>query len=173
MANSYEMNASRITVGTLGEPGNRTFYLQGIRGLDSLAVVIEKQQAYALANAIQEMQNELETRFKLPPPRANRIPIRDLELQLPIRDRFRVAQIALGYDEKNDLVLIALQELIIDDTLGLEPRVARFWVTRDQAAALSQHARHVADGGRPVCPLCNEPMSPDGHFCPRSNGHHH
>lgn len=173
MAN-YEMRASRITVGTLGEPGNRTFFLQAISGLDSFAVVIEKQQAIALAEAIEQLLNELEDRYELPPLRPNRIPPSDLELQLPIEERFRVAQIGLGYDERNRLVLIAVQELILEDPPLAPPRIARFWASRDQMAALSRHARHIAlSGGRPICPLCGEPINKDGHFCPRSNGYAH
>jgi uncharacterized repeat protein (TIGR03847 family) len=52
-----------------------------------------------------------------------------------------------------------------------EPDVARFWATRDQVAALSSHAMEIASQGRPLCPLCGEPINDDGHFCPRSNGH--
>lgn len=173
MAN-YEMRASRLTVGTLGEAGNRTFFLQAIRGLDSFAVVIEKQQAIALADAIEELLNKLEDRYELPPLRPNRIPPSDLELQLPVEERFRVSQMGLGYDESTKLVLIALEELILEEDPLAPPRIARFWATRDQMAALSRHARQlVVSGGRPICPLCGEAINQDGHFCPRSNGYAH
>ena len=169
MAKSYEMNPMRLTVGTLGKPGNRTFYLQGINGLESLAVIIEKQQAYALADAIKEMLNELENRFELPPPRPNRISSRDLELQLPIDALFRVAQIGLGYDEGSDLVLIAVQELVVAP--HIQPSIIRFLVTRDQAAALIGHTRQIANSGRPTCALCGKPITPGKVCCPRLNGH--
>ncbi|MGH2544054.1 MAG: DUF3090 family protein, partial [Ardenticatenaceae bacterium] len=52
-----------------------------------------------------------------------------------------------------------------------EADLARFWATRDQVAALGRHAWEIAGQGRPLCPLCGEPMDADGHFCPRSNGH--
>nr|MBA3531990.1 DUF3090 family protein [Ardenticatenales bacterium] len=97
MADILEMNpVSRITIGTLGEPGNRTFFLQGIQGLDSLAVIVEKEQALALAAAVDELLGELEERFELPPTRPERILPRDLELQMPVEARFRAAQMGLG-----------------------------------------------------------------------------
>lgn len=172
MAESYEMNpTSRLALGTLGKPGNRTFYLQGINGLESLAVIIEKQQAFALADAIDEMLNELEDRFELPPPRPNRIPSKDFDLQLPVDPSFRVAQMGLGYDEDHDMVLIAVQELSQDELL--EPNIIRFWINRDQAVALSRHARQIAGSGRPTCALCGKPITPGKACCPRVNGHLH
>ncbi len=172
MAESYEMNpVSRITVGTLGEPGNRTFYLQGVQGLDSFAVVIEKEQALALASAVDELLSDLEERFELPPPRPDRVPPRDLEMQLPVEGRFRAAQMGLGYDESSGLIMLAVQEMVPSE--DEEPSVVRFWATRDQMAAMGNHARLITQQGRPICPLCGQPMDPEGHFCPRQNGHTH
>jgi uncharacterized repeat protein (TIGR03847 family) len=170
MADSFEMNpVSRLTVGTLGKPGNRTFFLQGVHGLESFAVVIEKEQAVALASAVDELLSDLEERLELPPPRPDAVPRADLELQLPVEGRFRASQMGLGYDEESGLVVIAVQELLPPGE-G-EPAVGRFWATRDQVAALSQHAREIAGQGRPTCALCGQPMDPEGHFCPRTNGH--
>lgn len=172
MAENYEMNpAARLTIGTLGEPGNRTFFLQGIKGLDSFAVIIEKEQALALADAIDELLEELEDRYELPPPRPDRVSPTDLALQLPVEGRFRVAQMGLGYDESTGLVVLAAQGLGSQEES--EPEVARFWATRDQVAALGRQARDVAGQGRPICALCGQPIAEDGHFCPRSNGHSH
>lgn len=172
MAESYEMNpTARLAIGTLGEPGNRTFYLQGINGLESLAVIIEKQQAYALADAIDEMLNDLEERFELPPPRPSRISSRDFDLQLPVDPSFRVAQMGLGYDEDHDMVLIAVQELTQEELF--QPSIIRYWINRDQAAALSRHARQIVASGRPTCALCGKPITPGKACCPRVNGHLH
>lgn len=172
MGEMYEMNpVSRITVGTLGEPGNRTFFLQGVQGLEAVAVIIEKEQAIALASAVDELLAELERRFELAPPRPERVSANDLQLQLPIEGRFRAAQMGLGYDEAEDRVVIAAQALTSEEEDEEEADVVRFWISRDQAAALGRQAEQIARQGRPLCPLCGQPMEPDGHFCPRSNGH--
>ena len=179
MAESYEMHTvSRITVGTVGEPGDRTFFLQGSHGAERVSLIIEKLQALALAQALSEMLEELENRYELPPHRAQRIPPGDLELEEPIEARFRVGQIGLGYDEGADRVVLMASELGggLGDDEELEPiegevEMVRFWISRDQASALGRRAVAVAGQGRPICPLCEQPIDPDGHFCPRSNGH--
>ena len=52
-----------------------------------------------------------------------------------------------------------------------EPAVARLYATPNQMLALSEHATEVVSQGRPICPMCGQPIDPDGHFCPRRNGH--
>lgn len=171
MNGAYELNpASRITVGTIGEPGQRVFYLQGSEGTRTVSLIIEKEQAGALANALDEFLENLEEDRELPPPRPENVDPVDLNLQEPVEAMFRVGQIGLGYDEESDLVLIAAQELTFEDEQRT-PRVVRFWGTRSQMAALSDHATQVVNAGRPICALCGEPIDPDGHFCPPSNGH--
>ncbi|MCZ7567747.1 MAG: DUF3090 domain-containing protein [Ardenticatenaceae bacterium] len=173
MAETYELNpASRITVGTIGQPGQRTFFLQGAEGLDVISLVIEKEQAQALAVALDQLLDELENRYDLPPARAETISGTDLVLETPSEALFRVGQLGLGYDETTDQVMVAAQELLPEDE-PLEPRIVRMWGTRAQMAALSRHAIDVVKGGRPICSLCGKPIDPEGHFCPRSNGHAH
>lgn len=171
MTDMYELNpASRITVGTIGEPGQRAFFLQGSEGANTISLIIEKEQAGALANALGEFLDTLEEERELPPPRPESIDPVDLNLRQPVEAVFRVGQIGLGYDETNDMVLIAAQELVFEDE-ARSPRVVRMWGTRSQMAALSEHAIKVVNAGRPLCALCGEPIDPDGHFCPRENGH--
>lgn len=167
MAEPYDMNpCDRITVGTLGEPGNRTFYLQGVQGLDSYTVLIEKEQANALAQALEETLSKLEDDYELRPARADKVSARDLEMQLPIEERFRVATLGIGYETGSGLVVISCEGADLEGDVSV-----RYWITRDQAAALIRHSRSVIAGGRPICPLCGQPMDPEGHFCPRRNGH--
>lgn len=167
MAEPYDMNpCDRITVGTLGEPGNRTFYLQGVQGLDSYTVLIEKEQANALGQALEETLSKLEDDYELRPARADKVSARDLEMQLPIEERFRVATLGIGYETGSGLVVISCEGEDLEGTVSV-----RYWITRDQAAALIRHSRSVIAGGRPICPLCGQPMDPEGHFCPRRNGH--
>ncbi|NJN93219.1 MAG: DUF3090 family protein [Anaerolineales bacterium] len=93
----------------------------------------------------------------------------DLMLREPMEPTFVIGQIGLGYDQEQDLVVLVVQEIEFE---GLEkPATARFWTTRAQIQALSDHTLEIASKGRPICPLCDSPMDPEGHFCPRSNGH--
>jgi uncharacterized repeat protein (TIGR03847 family) len=49
--------------------------------------------------------------------------------------------------------------------------LARLAVTRQQAAALAERGEELVTAGRPRCPLCGSPLDPDGHACPKTNGH--
>jgi uncharacterized repeat protein (TIGR03847 family) len=179
MGENYELKpVSRITVGTIGEPGNRTFFLQAAQGRRTISLVIEKEQAMALSMALEQLLTELEERFDLAPARPEGVSGSDLLLESPAEVLFRVGQIGLGYDETSDLVMVAAQELQASDEepgTGLEPEpsIVRFWGTRSQMAALGRHAVLTVRGGRPTCALCGKPIDPGGHFCPRSNGHAH
>ncbi len=161
-----------ITVGTIGPPGSRVFFLQASEGAQVISLIIEKEQAHALAVAVSQLLDELESEFELPPARPESVSPADLELRMPVEAIFRVSQIGIGYDQSRDLVLVAAQELLLDDE-EREPLVVRFWATRSQMAALSRHAIEVVNAGRPICALCGQPIDPEGHFCPRANGHAH
>lgn len=161
-----------ITVGTIGPPGSRVFFLQASEGPTVISLIIEKEQAHALAVAVAQLLDELESQFELPPADPESVPAGDLELRLPVEALFRVSQIGIGYDQNRDLILIAAQELLLEEE-EREPLVVRFWATRSQMAALSRRAIEVVQAGRPICALCGQPIDPEGHFCPRSNGHAH
>jgi uncharacterized repeat protein (TIGR03847 family) len=93
-----------------------------------------------------------------------------------------VGTIAVGYDEGRDRVVVEASELLEDaaeeggepgqeQETGPPPAMARFRITRGQAAAFVERAGDLMKGGRPSCPICSRPMDPEGHICPRSNGH--
>ena len=90
-------------------------------------------------------------------------------LKEPFEPTFAVGQIGLGYEKSQDLVVLVIQEVQFEGKTDLA--TARFWASRSQMEALSEHTLDVVEQGRPICPLCNSPMDPDGHFCPKSNGH--
>lgn len=158
-----------ITVETIGPPGQRIFHLQAGEAEQLFTFLIEKEQASALADTIVEMIDEISEKFKILTPDAS-IALFDFELHEPILPLFRVGQMGLGYDSENDRLILLLHELQPEDT-GEEPRSARLAATREQMSALARHSRQVVQGGRPICGNCGRPMDPEGHFCPKSNGH--
>jgi uncharacterized repeat protein (TIGR03847 family) len=161
---------SRLTVGALGPAGQRTFYLQGIKGRQVVSLVIEKQQAQALAAGIDELLEEVEEQY--PEDRAPESPPGNLSLLDPVTPRFRIGRLGLGYEAEDDLLVIFAQEMLSEEEEARrEPTVGRFWASREQMAALSAHVKKLAAAGRPICALCGNPIDPDGHFCPPSNGH--
>lgn len=167
----YDLDpVSFITVDTIGPPGRRTFYLQGSQGRRMVSLIIEKEQARALAQSLDQLLEALKERY----PR-RRGPIRevdyDMALLQPADGLWRVGQMGLGYDEDADLVVLIAQELMFEDDEPREPEAVRFAATREQMQALSEHAATIVEQGRPECPLCGNPIDPDGHFCPPSNGY--
>lgn len=165
-----------ITIGTIGPPGQRVFYLQAGQQDTLITLIIEKEHAASLAAGIVQILDEVAEKLAHPTPEPD-LNERDMALREPIRPAFRVAQMGLGYDGERDLMVLAAQELVsVDDVDTLEaaspePLVARFFVSREDMLALSRHAETVIAAGRPICGNCGRPIDPDGHFCPKSNGH--
>jgi uncharacterized repeat protein (TIGR03847 family) len=142
-----------ITVGTIGPKGQRIFHLQGGKDRQLVSLIIEKEQAWALSEAIREMLDDLTQRI----PDLKQIPELDfsqvdMELREPIEPVFRVAQMGLGYDEDHDMVVLVAQELVVADENTEagedDPGVVKLWCSRLQMHMLSEHALEVVKSGR-------------------------
>lgn len=167
MARHIELNpVAHLTIGAIGEPGQRTFYLQGSRGTQTISLVIEKEQASMLSSSFESLLAELNTKY---PDRTQENPVwTDMRLKEPVEPLFRVGNMGLGYNEESDQVVLVAYELVEE---GEEPNVVSYWATRTQIQALIQHAQDVVRAGRPICGNCGRPIDADGHFCPHRNGH--
>lgn len=163
----FDLNpVSRVTVGAMGEPGQRTFFLQGRQGATRVSLVTEKEQMNSLAQGATDLLTRLGERPDAP----TDVSEYELTLEQPVEPLFRIGQLGLGYDQETDLLVIVAYA-IPDNEEQETVDVVRFWATRDQMRALSRHVTQVAAGGRPICVLCGRPIDPEGHFCPRRNGH--
>lgn len=160
---------SRITVGTVGPPGQRVFLLQASQGVSMVTIKMEKEQVRVLSSSILEMLDELNENYPHTYSKVDEPLSSDLMLQEPFEPAFAAGQIGLGYDQEQDLIVLVVQEIQLE--ADQQPATARFWGTRPQMKILSEHALEVVEQGRPICPLCDAPIDPDGHFCPKSNGH--
>jgi uncharacterized repeat protein (TIGR03847 family) len=161
---------SRITIDAVGPPGQRVFLLQASQGTTTVTLKLEKEQARILASSVLELLEDLEEKHPRSQSKLDEPLSSDLMLQEPMEPAFVVGQIGLGYEQSQDLVVLVIQELQTEEHEE-DLVTARFWAKRAQAKAMSEHALEVVERGRPICPLCNSPMDPEGHFCPRSNGH--
>lgn len=148
-----ELNpADFITIDTIGPKGQRTFYLQAGQGSQLISMIIEKEQSWALGEAIREMVDDLDRRTE----QSTSVDISKLDMALrePIDPVFRVAQMGLGYDEENDRIVLVAQELVVTNAIEEEsseetdPGVVRIWCTREQMVALSQQAMEMVRSGR-------------------------
>lgn len=151
-------NPQAFTAGAVGEPGNRTFYLQAREGASVASVKLEKQQVAALAEYLAGLLHDLPAPDEVPPAP---------DIVDPGDPDWIVGTIGVAYDNDRDRIVIVADELVPDE----EPPGARLRVevTRAQVRALIDRAEHLMAGGRPPCRVCGAPMDPAGHACPRAN----
>lgn len=194
MSESYELiPVDAITAGTVGEPGQRTFYIQARADGNQVTLLAEKGQVFLLAQALEQLLAAVPGEILGEPPAAGA-----LELWEPIEAAWRVGEIGLEYDEALDLIVIIARELLEDDADFLaaaapgddddddddvtdppalpdrpERGVARFGATRVQIRAMIEKAVSVVAAGRPRCPHCGTILPEEGatHGCPPTNGH--
>jgi uncharacterized repeat protein (TIGR03847 family) len=165
----YDLNpVTHITVGAIGPPGQRVFYLQASQESTLVTLKIEKEQAYHLAAALDRLLQALDQKY--PGLLEEESIYHDTRLQHPIESEFVVGQIGLGYDEEQNLLILVAYQLPLDPEEPEDIVIARFWATPGQMQALGESAMEAVAAGRPICPLCKEPIDPEGHFCPGGNG---
>ena len=170
MADDYELlGVDFITIDTIGPPGKRVFHMQAQRDETLFTFTIEKFQAEAIADGLLALFSTVQKEIG---PETPEVDLRDFDLALrePVVPLFRIGKIGLGYDENDDTVILVMGELVEEEDEDLA-RIVRLSGTRDQMRALAQYAQVVVAQGRPICPHCGEPINPDGHFCPKRNGH--
>jgi uncharacterized repeat protein (TIGR03847 family) len=162
-------DVDRITVGTVGAPGQRVFLLQAEQGAARITLKLEKSQVAALAKYLGELLQTLDRPGHLPD---------DLDLSEPSDPAWVVGSLAVSYDESLDRFTLVAEEVVIvgeddddEDLLGESGNEARFRLSREQVAALAIRGTSLVEAGRPACPLCGYPLDPKGHQCPRTNGH--
>jgi uncharacterized repeat protein (TIGR03847 family) len=209
----------RFVAGTVGEPGQRTFFLQARKATQVVSVVLEKVQVQVLAERLDQLLDELEERGVTPP--TDDVASDTDPLDEPLVEAFRATTLTLGWDVDAERVLVearaepieveveletdeddddaseaeqeasgtsdtsldaSLAASIIaafqqgeeeaEDEDGDEPDVLRVRVTPAAARSFVERASKVVASGRPPCPLCGQPLDPQGHICPRRNGHY-
>ena len=189
----------RFVAGTVGEPGDRTFFLQARGGGRVVSVALEKVQVSLLAEKLEELLTEASRRFGVDLPDAPVLAVHDNEpLDTPVDEEFRVGTLGLAFDVDTSTVVIEAIEAGEPDTEESEAALdddedtgdievgddddedepdddldrLRVRLTPEATRAFIDRARRVVAAGRPPCPLCGQPLDPAGHLCPRHNGYH-
>ena len=171
----------RFIAGTVGGPGERTFFLQARNGARVTSVVAEKAQVLAIAERIALLLRELkrlDPSFRMHS--GPQEPVDELPLEQPILEEFRVGVIALTWVSDRQLISIELQGVtpgdvdndeLLDDDDESAPDILRAVLTPSQADAFAKRSLAVVNAGRLPCPFCGLPLDPRGHLCPRANGY--
>ena len=186
----------RFVAGTVGEPGDRTFFLQARGGGRVISVALEKVQVSLLAEKLEELLLEANKRFGVNLPEAPMVHGPDNEpLETPVDEEFRVGTLGLAFDVDSGTVVIeAIEAGEAEVEIELGPEAPediaddeddedddepdddldrlRVRLSPEATRAFIDRARRVVAAGRPPCPLCGQPLDPAGHLCPRHNGYH-
>lgn len=170
----------RFQAGTVGQPGEREFFVQAVEGNRVVSVMCEKQQVAILADRLGSLIEEVGRRFGAAPD-AGPLHVQQASgLSTPVDAEFRVGTMGLAWDGAGSHViveLLALTEQEVGEDQVLEdredaPDALRVFLTLAEARAFATHAERIVAAGRPPCPLCGNPLDPEGHICPRLNGYH-
>jgi len=161
VSSSFDLgDVDRLTVGTVGPPGQRIFYLQAGAGAQVVSLRLEKTQVAALVAYLAALLSDLPAPGDLPA---------DMDLVEPVVAEWVVGALGVTYDETTDRILVLAEEMVEEGDEG--GASARVLATREQVAALAAHGAEVVASGRPPCQLCGQPLDPEGHVCVRLNGH--
>ncbi len=165
--------ADHITADALGQPGQRVFYIHAWQDQRIVTVIIEKTQLQSLAVGIEQFLVQIGQQNPGLQEASGDYIEDKMRISPPVEPLFRVGEIGLGYDKDRDLVVLFVKELLAEDADPETAAVVRFWATRSQVRALARWGVEIVSRGRPICPQCGQPMEPEGHFCPKKNGHKH
>jgi uncharacterized repeat protein (TIGR03847 family) len=162
-----------IGAGAFGRPGARTFVIQARKGQAMLSVLVEKEQVALLAAEAEQFLDRIAEEHPEEPGTLEEFTVGGtVEEDEPL---FRARLIGIGFDPERSLVLLELREQAAEDEEPppaieeSEGRIARLYATRSQIRAMLANGIVAVSAGRPKCPLCDFPMDPDGHICPRMN----
>lgn len=164
---------THILTDAIGPPGKRVFYLQAWQSDKTITLIVEKFQVQSLAIGLEQFLAEIQQKYPHLPEASWEYEEEKMHIHPPIEPLFRVGELGLGYDPDQDLIVLVARELLPEGEDAEQAGVVRFWCTRSQLRAMSRWGIEVASRGRPLCPQCGEPMDPEGHFCPKKNGHLH
>lgn len=162
-----------ITSDALGQPGQRVFYIHAWQDQRVVTVIIEKTQLQSLAVGIEQFLAQIGQQNPDLHEASGDYAEDKMRIHPPVEPLFRVGEIGLGYDKDRDLVVLFVKELLAEEADPETAAVVRFWASRSQVRAMARWGVEVISQGRPICPQCGQPMEPEGHFCPKKNGHKH
>ncbi len=176
MSPSFDLtDAHRVTLGVVGEPGNRTFYLQARTEAQTVSLKMEKAQVATLCDYLEQLLDGRDLTGSEP----------NLVFETPGDHEWIVGNMSMGFDDNDERVVLLVEELVLadpgadvdgpdagDDETAPQGALARLALTPRHAKALAGLGTELVNAGRLPCPWCGHPIDPAGHSCPRTNGHH-
>ncbi|MBF8251872.1 MAG: methyltransferase [Actinobacteria bacterium] len=160
-------SVERFVAGTVGQPGERAFFIQARHGNRLVTVAVEKLQVAALAERVELIINEF--RKSDSSIRLLTSEIDDAPLELPIESEFEVGSISISWDESKKMMSIELLEIVTEEIET--PNTLEVQLSISMCIAFIKRSKALIGAGRLPCPFCGMPIDPQGHLCPRANGY--
>ena len=169
---------TKLTTDAIGKPGQRTFFIQGEAENETITIIYEKIQLQSLIVAIVRFFENLHEKYPELNQETGKFSDQDMRILPPVDPLFRIGDLNLTYDRDLDKVCLVVKEIIFEQEdpadqmeAQAEARIINFWCSREQLSQFANWGVELIQRGRPICPLCNEPIEPEGHLCPKKNGH--
>ncbi|MBL7491807.1 DUF3090 family protein [Frankia sp. AgB1.9] len=161
----------RFVVGTVGQPGERAFYLQAAQSGQLVTIGLEKAEVTALAEGLSALLGQVGQQQGVPVPAAADVEVDLAPLEAPFEEDFHLGQLTVSWDGRRVFVEAAgLSQSQLGTPVSEEDLDSlRVGLSIQQTRAFIERARSIVAAGRPSCVLCGRPDGPDGHFCPRLN----
>lgn len=164
----YPMGSlTRVDAETFGEPGSRTFKLILDAGEAHCSVWLEKEQLFQLGIYLQDA--------------VEAIPKEEMDRESQRQEPgwqgggeevdFKAGQMLVTHDKPANSFYLLAYEREDPEAESQDPASVSFSISPQQAKTLSENALRICAAGRTNCFLCGQPINPEGHVCPRSNGH--
>ena len=177
--NEHDLNPCiRLTTDAIGKPGQRTFFILGETNEETVTLIFEKIQLQSLLVTIIRFFENLHQKYPELNEEIGNFNENEMVITPPVDPLFRVGELSLIYEPASDQVCLAAKEVIFDQedqnigNLNQEnARSVNYWCSRDQLRQFANWSVELLQRGRPICPLCNQPIGPEGHLCPKKNGH--
>ena len=177
----------RFATGTVGEDGERTFFLQAVQAGQVTTVQLEKEQVAVLADRVLAVIDEVERRGLAAVDSGPASVFDERPLEQPLHEEFRVGTMVIAWDEDVDQLVVEARSMTFDagagdvalrddddfdeddipDDAPIGPDVLRVHLTPFMAQQFARRANSVIAGGQPTCPYCGAVLEPSGHFCAR------
>jgi uncharacterized repeat protein (TIGR03847 family) len=177
----------RFATGTVGEAGERTFFLQAVQAGQVTTVQLEKEQVAVLADRVLAVIDEVERRGLAAVDSGPASIVDERPLEQPLHEEFRVGTMVIAWDEDVDQLVVEARSMTFDagagdvaprdddafdeddipDDAPIGPDVLRVHLTPFMAQQFARRANSVIAGGQPTCPYCGAVLEPSGHFCTR------
>jgi uncharacterized repeat protein (TIGR03847 family) len=161
----------RFVVGTVGQPGERTFFLQAASAGQLVTIGLEKTEVAALTDGLTALLDQVGQQQGVAVPAAADIKVDLAPLDAPFEEDFHLGQLTVSWDGRRVFVEAAgaAPAQPSGTAAGEDLDSLRVALTVTQTRAFIERARSIVAAGRPPCVLCGRPDGPGGHFCPRLN----